>query len=95
MASGTGTVTVNFGTGKAEAKATITGLTSITTTSLVEAWVGGDNSTADHSSDEHMLEEFICWPANLVNAVGFDVYVRPTKGICKGQYKINYVWNTG
>ena len=96
MASGKGTVTVDFGSfpGMAEATATVTGLTGITTSSYVEIWADCDNDTADHTVDEHYLEEFVCWTDTLVTNTGFTVRVRPHVGICYGQYKLNHVWST-
>jgi hypothetical protein len=54
---GTGSGILDFGAfpGASDASVTITGLTGIGTTSLVEAFVLPSAST-DHSADEHMLE---------------------------------------
>jgi hypothetical protein len=90
-----GIATVDFGAfpGTSEAKLTVTGQTGITTASYVEAWVGGDNTTADHTVHEHYMEEFICFVDTLVDNTGFNLVVRPNKGRSYGQYKINYVWS--
>jgi hypothetical protein len=52
-----GTATLDFGAfpGKSDASVTVTGLTGIQPTSLVEAWLH-PAATADHSADEHLVE---------------------------------------
>lgn len=96
MATGVGTATVDFGSfpGSSEAIINVTSQTGITTNSYVEAWAGGDWSTSDHTSDEHYMEELMCWVDTLINNVGFSITVRPATGSTYGQYKVNYAWST-
>lgn len=52
-----GVAEIDFGSfpGTSDASLTVTGLTGIISSSLVEAWLMPD-TTADHSADEHLLE---------------------------------------
>jgi len=52
-----GTTTLNFGAhpGSVEAQVDVTGQAGLTSASLIEAWVF-PVTTADHSSDEHLIE---------------------------------------
>lgn len=92
--SAQGHTTVNFGTfpGSAQARTTITGQTSIVSTSDVEAWVRCELS-ADHSAEEHGIEDFTVQAMNISAGAGFDIVVRPKVGICYGLYNISWVWS--
>lgn len=89
-----GHTTVDFGTfpGKAEAQATVTGQASILAASDAEAWIRGESS-ADHSADEHAIEDFDVQAQDITAAVGFVVTVRPRVGVCYGVYNVSWVWN--
>lgn len=71
----TGTTTLDFGAfpGKSDASIAVTGQGAIVAGSLVEAWIR-PVATADHTSDEHMLETLKVFAANIVAATGFTVY---------------------
>jgi len=70
-----GTTTVNFGAfpGTADTSVAITGLTSILSSSLVEAWII-PTATADHSADEHWVDPPRVVAGNVVAGVGFTIY---------------------
>jgi hypothetical protein len=70
-----GTTTIDFGAfpGKSDASAAITGQAAIVSGSLVEAWIRPE-ATADHSTDEHMLETLKVFAGNIVAATGFTIY---------------------
>lgn len=70
-----GTATLNFGAfpGASDASIAVTGQTSIVSGSLVEAWIL-PAATADHSSDEHLLETFKVLAGNIVAGTGFTIY---------------------
>ena len=89
-----GHATVDFGAfpGKAEARASVTGQTTIATTSDVEAWVRGEASV-DHAADEHLIEDFDITAQDIVAATGFTVTMRPRVGRCYGVYNFSWVWN--
>ena len=57
MMGAQGNTTVDFGAfpGTSDVSATVTGEAGIVSGSCVEAWIRCESS-ADHSSDEHMLE---------------------------------------
>jgi hypothetical protein len=71
----TGTTTVNFGVfpGSSDTSVTITGQASIVSGSIVRAWIRPE-ATADHSVDEHLLEEIKIVAGNIVAATGFTIY---------------------
>jgi hypothetical protein len=70
-----GTTTVNFGAfpGASDTSVAITGQSGIQSTSLVEAWMFPSN-TADHLSDEHLVETITVMAGNIVPGVGFTIY---------------------
>lgn len=80
-AGGTGTATIDFGTGVGadEATVTITGQTGITTSSLIQLWLG-PVATADHSLDEHaLMAPFVSLGVStIVAGTGFTIVARPT-----------------
>jgi hypothetical protein len=57
MATGQGTVTFDFGTGKGSTRATLTGVTAtgLSSTSKLEIYIDGTDSTATHNAQEHRL----------------------------------------
>ncbi len=73
-----GTVTLNFGAfpGSNEANVTVTGQTGITAGSLVDAWLL-PATTADHSSDEHLVDPIRVTVGNIVAGSGFTIYGYP------------------
>lgn len=86
--------TVDFGAfpGKAQARITITGQTGILTTHAAEAWIRCEDS-ADHSAEEHGIEDFAVQTQSIVAATGFSIVVRPLVGTCYGIYNVSWVWN--
>ena len=95
MAS-TGTTTVNFGSypGSNQTSAVITGQTGILTSSLVEAWLF-PKVTADHSEDEHVIDDIkVTVPfSTIVSGTGFTIQAFvPGKYRLYGLYTINWVW---
>lgn len=108
MAVGTGVATITFAddarsatlvepakpkVGSNEAKVTITGQTGITSTSAVEAFIMGSDSTSSHNSTEHQLAEISVNVENIVAGVGFDI-VATSKERLTGSFKVRYVWGT-
>jgi hypothetical protein len=77
-----GTTTVDFGAfpGASDASVAVTGQTSITGTSLVEAWLY-PTATADHTADEHWVETIACCAGNVSAGVGFTIYAWNTNQI--------------
>lgn len=89
-----GHTTVDFGAfpGRAEAQATIAGQAGILTTSDAEAWIRCEDS-ANHSADEHDIEDFEVVAKSIVAATGFNITARPRIGRCYGLYNVSWVWN--
>jgi len=93
MANGTGTATIDFGTGANEASIAVTGLTTISATSKVEAWVMADDTSSSHTANDHKY--FECF-ANLTcgtptAATGFTIYARSIEKLT-GTWTVRYVW---
>lgn len=89
-----GQTTVDFGAfpGSAQARVSVTGQASILTTNDVEAWARCEDS-ADHSAEEHGIEDFEVQAQSIVAATGFTIVVRPRIGRCYGLYNISWVFN--
>lgn len=70
-----GNTTVDFGVfpGVSDTTVTITGQAGIVADSCVEAWVRGEAS-ADHSSDEHVLETIKVVAKDIVAGTGFTIH---------------------
>lgn len=71
---------------------TVTGQAGITTTSHVEAWIQGNDSTADHNAYEHSMVPITVRPENIVNGTGFDIVATSDLRLT-GQFKVHWVWN--
>ena len=69
-----GNTTLDFGAfpGASDASATVTGQAGIVAGSCVEAWIRGESS-ADHSSDEHLLETIKVLAMDIVAGDGFTI----------------------
>jgi hypothetical protein len=93
-----GTATVDFGAwpGKTHATAAVTGQAGIVAGSLVEAWIRPE-ATADHSEDEHMVENLNVVARDIVAGTGFTIHVmeRDHNGDSKpyGLWTCAWVWN--
>lgn len=95
MANGTGTATLDFGTGQGsnEAFVAITGLGSISGTSKAEAWIMADDTSTDHTASDHRY--FECFASltcgTPVAATGFTIYARSIEKL-SGTWTVRYVW---
>jgi hypothetical protein len=71
----------------------VTGQAGIVAGSLVEAWLRLE-ATADHSADEHRVEEIEVAAGNIVAGTGFTVYgITRSKTRLYGVWKIAWAWN--
>jgi hypothetical protein len=77
-----GTTTVNFGAfpGASDTSVAVTGQGGITSGNLVEAWIL-PAATADHTADEHWVEDFKVVAGNIVPGTGFTIYARNTNNL--------------
>lgn len=71
----TGTATLDFGAfpGVSDTSVAVTGQAAIVAGSLVEAWIR-PVATADHTADEHMLENIKVVAGNIAAGTGFTIY---------------------
>lgn len=95
MATGLGTATLDFGTnpGTNEASVAVTGQTTISATSKVEAYVMADDTTATHSASDHRyfatLTGLTCGTPTA--GTGFTIYARSLEDLT-GTFLIHWVW---
>lgn len=96
-----GTATLDFGTfpGASDTSVAVTGQAGIVAGSLVEAWIR-PVATADHSADEHLMEDIEVVAGNIVAATGFTVYglhrnhsVGGADTTIYGLWTVAWVWN--
>ena len=93
----TGEATIDFGAfpGANEASIAVTGQGTILSTSFAEAWIMADDTTSDHTANDHRYVEvigtkFIC--GTPTNAIGFTIYGRCVDKL-QGTFKIRWVWS--
>lgn len=87
----TGTATLDFGAGSASASVAVTGQTAIGANSLCDAFMMAV-STADHSADEHRIENIRLRCGAVTAGVGFTIFAEITLGQAWGQYSVKWVW---
>jgi hypothetical protein len=95
MANGTGTATLDFGAfpGSNEAAVLVLGQVSIGATAKAEAFVMGDDSSADHSASDHRyLAALVGLTCGTPTAgSGFTIYARSTEKL-QGSWTLRWVW---
>lgn len=94
MASGHGTGTIDFGAwpGNNEASVVITGLTGISGTSKAEPYIMADDTTADHTANDHKYAAtFIDFTAGTPSGTSCTVYGRSEHRM-QGTFAIRLVW---
>lgn len=90
-----GHTTVDFGAAPGSGMSgtvTITGQSGISSSSEVEAWIRCEDS-ADHSADEHFIENIRVRAGNIVAGTGFDIIAECTFGLTYGVWNVSWVWN--
>ena len=96
MANGQGTATLDFGAAKGsnEASVAVTGQTTISATSKVEAFWMADDTTSDHTASDHKYAPlFIMLTCGTPSAgTGFTIYGRSTEYM-QGTFAIRWVWS--
>jgi len=96
MAGGTGTAEIDFGSfpGSNEASVTVTGLSAISGTSKVEAFVMADDSTTGHTAGDHRYFAALCGLTcgAVVAGTGFTIYARSTEKL-QGIFALRWVWS--
>jgi hypothetical protein len=93
MASGTGNVTLDFGAapGTNIATATVTGQTTISATSGVEAYLMGIDTTATHNAVEHSLVPINLSCISITAGTGFTIQ-GASEWRLTGTFKVRWVW---
>ena len=95
MASGQGTVVLDFGSfpGSNEASVAVTGLATITAGAKAEAFIMADDTTGDHTASDHryaaVLVGLSC--GTPVANTGFTIHARCLEKM-QGTFNIRYVW---
>jgi hypothetical protein len=95
MASGTGNTVIDFGShpGSNEANVAVTGLSTISATSKVEAFVMANDTTVSHTANDHryfpLFASLSC--GTPVDATGFTIYATATEKLT-GTWNVRYVW---
>jgi len=90
-----GTADLDFGVfpGKTDATVAVTGQAGIVSGSLAEAWIR-PVATADHSADEHAVEELEVYARDIVAGTGFTIQgVTRSKQRLYGVWKAAWCWN--
>ena len=93
MANATGSATIDFGTGSNEASVSVTGQTAVLSTSKVDAFVMADDTTIDHTAQDHRyfaaLSGLTC--GTPIAGTGFTIYATSTQKL-QGTYQVRWVW---
>lgn len=95
MATGQGTATIDFGAhpGANEASVAVTGQGSISATSKVEAFIMGDDTSSNHTANDHryisLWLSLTCGTPTA--ATGFTIYGRSDQKL-HGQFAVRWVW---
>lgn len=90
MATVTGTATIDFGAGSADASVFVSAPT-ISSSNLVDAWVF-PAATANNEADAHWVEDLTIIAGNIVNASGFTIYAKCNRELAHGIYNIAWVF---
>ena len=86
-----GQVTVNFGAfpGASDVQVTVSDTGVLSTSSVIASVLPA--ATADHSVDEHWLEEMEIRAGNIVAGVGFTIYARTRNTRLYGAWNIGWI----
>jgi hypothetical protein len=89
-----GTTMLDFGAfpGATDASVTVTGQAGIVAGSLVQAEIRPE-ATADHSRDEHRIEELQVVADTIVAGTGFTIFGRTRNHRLYGVWSTFWVWN--
>lgn len=88
-----GVATVDFGAipGATDASVDVTGQTEIASDSTVLAAIR-PTATADHSADEHWVEEIDVLAGNIVAGTGFTIYAKTRNRRLYGTWSVSWTW---
>jgi len=95
MSNGLVTTTLNFGAfpGSCQASVAVTGQTSISATSTVEAWFMQDTST-DHTANDHAWAAALCALTSTIPiaGTGYTITATSTERL-SGSFTVRSVWS--
>ena len=86
-----GSATIDFGAGSDIASLAITGQASISALSVTHAWIF-PKDTADHSADEHIVEELDVYAGAATAGTGFTIFARTRNKPQRGQWTVAWSW---
>lgn len=93
MANATGTATLDFGAGSNEAAVAVLAQTGILASSKADAFVMGDDSSSNHTANDHRyfaaLAGLTCGTPTA--GVGFTIYATSQHKL-SGQFTVRWVW---
>lgn len=96
MAAGTAVLDFGAHPGATHATVAVTGQSSIAAGSLVEAWLRPE-ATADHSADEHMVEQLRVVARDIIAGTGFTIHGVEThqqaNGKIWGRWTVAWAWS--
>lgn len=92
MATGQGTIEIDFSTGSNEASVNVTGQSSIVSSNSAEAFIMYEDST-EHTANDHAYAAALIGLTCGVptNGVGFTIFARSTEKL-NGKFKLRWVW---
>jgi hypothetical protein len=92
MATGTGTVEIDFGAWPGSNEASVSVVAEgVTAASHVEAWVMGDSTTTDHTAADHRYFPLFAALTTEPGADTFTIHARSTQKM-QGKWLTHYVW---
>lgn len=84
---------INFGTGwEDQTEVVITDQLGIQSLSLIKAWLVAI-PTVSHGIQDHVDADLTLIPGNIIEDVGFTVYVKANSGTRTGQYSFQWQWS--
>ncbi len=92
--SNSGVATIDFGAipGATDTSLAVTGQTGILSGSTVIASIR-PAATADHSVDEHRVEEIDICAGNISAGTGFTIYAKTRNRMLYGQWSVSWMWS--
>lgn len=90
----TGTATIDFGAtpGSDMTSVVVSGQTTISASSLVEAFMMAETTT-DHNAEEHMIVDLKLTCGNIVPGSSFTIYAKSIDCLrLTGTFKVKWVW---
>jgi hypothetical protein len=93
VTSGSGTVTLDFGSGSNEASVVVGSQTEILSTAKVNLGVNADSTSGNHTASDHkwFLQFCSLTASTPVNATGFTIYARSVHKLV-GTWVVQYNW---